>query len=51
VNTPAHVAIKLLHIFGDLPLHHDGVHRHFLPLLEWRFVSPASCWNPAHHGQ
>lgn len=40
----------LLHIFGDLPLHHDDAHRHFFPLLEWRFESPVSYWDPAHHG-
>lgn len=41
----------LLHIFGDLPLHHDDAHRHFYPLLDWRFASPVSYWDPAHHGQ
>jgi hypothetical protein len=41
----------LLHIFGDLPLHHDDAHRHFFPLLEWRFESPVSYWDPAHHGR
>ncbi len=41
----------LLHIFGDLPLHHDDAHRHFFPLLDWRFLSPVSYWDPAHHGQ
>lgn len=40
----------LLHIFGDLPLHHDDAHRHFFPLLDWRFASPVSYWDPAHHG-
>lgn len=41
----------LLHTFGDLPLHHDDAHRHFFPLLDWRFASPISYWDPAHHGQ
>lgn len=41
----------LLHIFGDLPLHHDDAHRHFYPLLDWRFESPVSYWDPAHYGQ
>ncbi|MCP4390020.1 MAG: hypothetical protein GY802_17130 [Gammaproteobacteria bacterium] len=41
----------LLHIFGDLPLHHDDAHRRFFPLLERRFESPVSYWDPAHHGQ
>jgi len=41
----------LLHIFGDLPLHHDDAHRHFFPLSDWRFASPISYWDPALHGQ
>jgi hypothetical protein len=41
----------LLHVFGDLPLHHDDAHRHFFPFSDWRFVSPVSYWDPAHHGQ
>lgn len=40
----------LLHVCGDLPLHHDDAHRHFFPLLEWRFMSPVSYWDPQHHG-
>ena len=43
-------ASMLLHIFADLPLHHDDAHRHFFPLLEWRFESPVSYWDPAHYG-
>ena len=43
-------ASMLLHILGDLPLHHDDAHRHFFPLLEWRFASPISYWDPAHYG-
>ena len=30
----------LLHVFGDLPLHHDDGHRHFFPFSDWRFESP-----------
>jgi hypothetical protein len=41
----------LLHVFGDLPLHHDDAHRHFFPFSDWRFASPVSYWDPAHHGQ
>jgi hypothetical protein len=41
----------LLHVFGDLPLHHDDAHRHFFPFTDWRFASPVSYWDPAHHGQ
>ncbi len=43
-------ASMLLHAFGDLPLHHDDGHRHFFPFSDWRFVSPVSYWDPAHHG-
>ncbi len=40
----------LLHVFGDLPLHHDDGHRHFFPVSNWRFESPVSYWDPNHHG-
>lgn len=40
----------ILHCLGDLPLHHDDAHRHFLPVSDWRFESPISYWDPAHHG-
>ena len=43
-------ASMLLHALADLPLHHDDAHRHFFPLLDWRFTSPVSYWDPAHHG-
>ena len=41
----------LLHVLFDLPLHADDAHRHFWPLSDWRFVSPVSYWDPAHHGR
>lgn len=41
----------LLHCLCDLPLHHDDSHRHFFPLTDWRFASPVSYWDPAHHGR
>ncbi len=44
-------ASLFLHTLGDLPLHHDDGHRHFFPLLDWRFESPVSYWDPNHHGQ
>lgn len=25
-------------------------HRHLFPLSDWRFASPVSYWDPAHHG-
>ena len=39
-----------LHALCDLPLHHDDAHRHFFPFSDWRFESPISYWDPAHHG-
>ncbi|MEM9186180.1 MAG: hypothetical protein AAGB00_06745 [Planctomycetota bacterium] len=44
-------ASALLHIVCDLPLHHDDAHRHFLPLTDWRFISPVSYWDPNHYGR
>ena len=43
-------ASMLLHFACDLPLHHDDGHRHFWPLLDWRYASPVSYWDPSHHG-
>jgi hypothetical protein len=37
------------HIAGDLPFHHDDAHAHFWPVTEWRFISPLSYWDSAHH--
>jgi hypothetical protein len=39
----------VLHSVGDLPLHHDDAHRHFLPLSQWRFISPVSYWDRSHN--
>ncbi|MFD0916392.1 hypothetical protein ACFQ14_08240 [Pseudahrensia aquimaris] len=39
-----------LHIAGDLPVHVQDAHRHLWPLSDWKFISPISYWNPAHHG-
>ncbi len=39
-----------VHVLGDLPLHHDDAHRHLFPFSDWRFESPVSYWDPAHHG-
>ena len=41
----------LLHVLGDLPVHHDDAHRHFFPFSDWRFASPVSYWDPAHYGR
>lgn len=43
-------ASVLLHLSCDLPVHHDDAHRHFLPLTDWRFVSPISYWDPHYYG-
>ena len=41
----------LLHALGDLPLHHDDAHAHFLPFFNWRFASPVSYWDPQYFGR
>ena len=41
---------SLIHCLCDLPLHNDDAHRHFLPLSNWRFISPVSYWDPQHFG-
>ncbi|MEM1304930.1 MAG: hypothetical protein AAGG46_08530, partial [Planctomycetota bacterium] len=41
----------MLHLVGDLPLHNDDAHRHFLPFTDWRFYSPVSYWDPKHFGR
>ncbi|MEL7331120.1 MAG: hypothetical protein AAFN12_02670 [Cyanobacteria bacterium J06560_2] len=40
----------LLHCLQDLPVHVDDGHRHFWPLSQFRYESPISYWDPAHHG-
>lgn len=40
----------LTHLAGDLPFHVDDAHPHFWPLTDWRFISPVSYWDSAHHG-
>ena len=49
-RTTAFFASVVVHCLGDLALHHDDAHRHFLPLSDWRFASPVSYWDPAHFG-
>lgn len=41
----------LIHIATDLPVHADDAHRHFWPLSDWRFYSPISYWDGAHHAR
>lgn len=43
-------ASMALHAVGDFLVHHDDAHRHFFPLLDWRFASPVSYWDPRHFG-
>lgn len=43
-------ASMVLHGLLDLPLHREDGHRHFLPLSDWRFMSPVSYWDPVHRG-
>lgn len=43
-------ASLLVHDAIDLALHREDAHRHFHPLSDWRFESPVSYWDPAHHG-
>ena len=40
-----------LHVLGDLPLHNNDAHAHFLPLSNWRFMSPVSYWDPQYYGR
>jgi hypothetical protein len=45
----AFAASLLLHDLMDLPVHGQDAHRHFWPLTSWRFTSPLSYWDLAHH--
>lgn len=50
-SLPALLALAALtHLAGDLPVHHDDAHSHFWPFSNWRFQSPVSYWDRAHHG-
>lgn len=40
----------IVHVALDFPLHAGDAHAHFWPISDWRFESPLSYWNPAHHG-
>lgn len=39
----------LLHLLTDFLLHNDDARAHFWPLTDWRYVSPVSYWDSAHH--
>ena len=49
-SLPALFALAALtHLAGDFPVHNDDAHIHFWPFTEWRFHSPVSYWDRAHH--
>lgn len=41
----------LAHLGVDFLTHANDAHQHFWPLSDWRFASPLSYWEAAHHGQ
>ena len=41
----------VLHSIFDLPFHREDAHAHFFPFSDWRFNSPLSYWDKAHHAQ
>ena len=41
----------LLHIAFDLPVHNHDAYRHFWPISDWRFYSPLSYYETAHHAR
>lgn len=43
-------ASAVLHSLLDLPLHREDGHRHFLPLSDWKLMSPVSYWDVEHFG-
>jgi len=43
-------ASGLLHVLGDAFVHREDGHRHLWPVSSWRFETPVSYWDPAHHG-
>lgn len=44
------LASMAVHAVCDLLVHREDAHAHFEPLTSWRFMSPVSYWDPAHHG-
>ena len=41
----------LTHMATDLPVHNHDAYRHFWPLSDWRFISPFSYYESAHHSR
>ena len=52
-RAPSAIALSgaaLLHLMFDFPFHNDDARSHFWPVTNWKFISPVSYWDPAHHG-
>jgi hypothetical protein len=47
----AFAASFFLHAAVDLPFHHLDAHRHLWPVSDYRFLSPLSYWDSAHHAR
>jgi hypothetical protein len=47
----AFFASALLHALGDLPVHAQDAHRHFLPFSHYRLISPLSYWDVRYHAR
>jgi len=45
----AFAASGLLHQAFDFAFHAEDAHRHLWPFSDWRFISPLSYWDLAHH--
>ena len=41
----------LVHLMLDFPVHADDAHRHFWPLIDWRFHSPLSYWDGRYNAR
>ena len=41
----------LIHMATDLPVHNHDAYRHFWPISDWRFISPLSYYEAAHHSK
>lgn len=41
----------IMHSALDFPFHHADAHMHFFPFSDYRFRSPLSYWDPAHHAK
>ncbi len=44
-------ASGVLHALGDLPLHQEYAHAHFLPFTNWKFYSPITYWKTTNNGR